>query len=192
MFIEIAGIDGSGQTTLAKRIADEFGMKYEHGPWFSSIEADAFNYNKTNSNIREFMFMQDRILNKHKVEDAKDIAIDGYIFRGLAYCHAFSNELYEFAVNAYLTSNQFRIPDIVLVINTEFLATQHVLKDIRHDPNADKVLSTYDNIKEGLYFTKNIMEKYSKVVVINNNLNNFDVTINEALRIVDAFSLTID
>lgn len=192
MFIEIAGIDGSGQTTIAKTIADEFCTRYEHGPWFSSEEADAFNYNKKNPYVREFMFMQDRILNKDKINNPYDITIDGYIFRGLAYCYAFSRELFEFAVNAYIISGQFRIPDIILVINTEFLAVQHVLKTLRNDPSADKVLSSYDNIKEGIFETKKIMESYSKVVVIDNHLNEFNTTVNEALRIVDALSLTID
>lgn len=121
-FIVLEGCDNSGKTTLAKHIAAKFSAVQYREPNFSSAEADRLNFECSNSSQREARFLEDRLLSQGKYADAlksgNNVVLDRYIWTGMAYCRAFTPDIYDVYKDIYtFTKNLFIKPDLYIYVS---------------------------------------------------------------------------
>lgn len=125
LFIVFEGIDGSGKTTLAKSLAKSKDLIYTREPTFSSEEADRLNLKEKDSIGREVEFLIDRIYHQdllggcwiRRPGQVANIVCDRYIWSGLAYCHKYSPEIFDFVAGIY-NHSFFKKPDIYVFVDT--------------------------------------------------------------------------
>jgi len=119
MFIVFEGIDGSGKTTVSKKVAEALDYTWTKEPTFTSEQADKLNLNSIDDIDRETEFAIDRI--EHQKEIKKNLGIgvicDRYIWSGLAYSKLYNPSAYPFAVSLY-KHKYFLKPDIYVFVDT--------------------------------------------------------------------------
>lgn len=116
--VNIEGIDCGGKTTIAMRLAEKLGFRYEHEPNFDSRYADLLNTSNLNKWQREYYFMKDRILHQAIIRE-NNVVLDRYILSGLAYAQAFSPEVVDALKSIYFLPNEFKRPDVIVFVDVE-------------------------------------------------------------------------
>ena len=119
--IVLEGIDCSGKTTIAKRLAKDLGYQFEHEPTFSSEEADRLNFSTLDCWQREYQFLIDRYNHQYKLKT--NVILDSYILRGIVYAKTFGKEPESGWVSNMCRSiyslQDFRQPNFTIFIDQE-------------------------------------------------------------------------
>jgi dTMP kinase len=156
MFITFEGIDGSGKSTLSKRLTEDLGFLWTKEPTFTSEKADALNLGSKNDIEREVEFAVDRIRHMSEILRSYDNVIcDRYIWSGLAYCSMYNPSAYPFAEALY--GHEFFLkPDVYVFVDTPV--------EVCYERRKVQPIDQLTKIKDAYDKTRSIVEAKSKII----------------------------
>lgn len=177
MFIVLEGVDGSGKSTLVKRLAESKGLIYTREPTFSSEEADRLNLSGLDSIGREVEFLLDRVKHQEMLRQVHGhIVCDRYIWSGLAYCKFYSPDLYDFAVALY-THRFFVHPEFYVLVDTPI--------DVCVKRGKAQSKGHLEGLREAYIQASSIVSKNSKIISVE-GVGNIDDVVDDIWARVNA------